>query len=981
MILLAASTMPESPAKRAKRFRKNSMWSRVAARTWGLTISFVLATVLPATAQTGTNPVKIFILAGESNMHGKGTVSPATTPGTLDYIVANDPTGKYQFLKSGGSYVARNDVGIRGLVFSGAPNPGNLTTGYGGNAAGLIGPELGFGHRIGDVYESQVLIVKCGVDGTTLAHSFCPPSSRVGEPQPVVSADKGFYYKEIIRLVNEAKASLGSNWEIAGFGWHQGWNDRVTPAYSAAYQTNMANFINDIRTDLAAPNMPFVIATAAMDSNPALGYSQVEKAQLKMADPTAYPAFVGNVAVVDTRINYEDLEFWQTVSKSPASEGYHWNRSGKTFLHIGLAMGDAMSLLAPNRIPYRIRSSSGVGGTTLTWKNGTETPTSVRVLRNGVEIAASAPANPPAYLDASAPLGVTTYELQFTMPGSPCPPLSISHNSGITDLAARLRTNGTHLSWKNNLAYTGIKVKRDGIVIAAALPGSATSYIDLSPPAGLISYTVEPTDPGSTPAQATRKISAIPAQAAVIYEPFDMTAGAQVNDQPGGIGLDGQWVAGTTISVVSNSLSYGTLAPIGNSIARSSSNGSCSIYIGSALADAGLLANGAELWFSFLHKEPANINVQPAFILGNDIFANYYNVISNTGSGIGVRIGSGKSPEPMVFNSGAYSDGTVQTTLAASQTALIVGKIIWGATPGDPDTVYIYTPGTDLVLDTPTSHSAVLDQATFNVVSMWGNATAPTVDEIRFGASYQTVIGPGPLHHFAISAISSPQTAGTPITGITLIAQDALNQTVTSFTGTVTFGGTGGFSGTSASFVAGVLSEVSVTPTLTGSNLTLTVNDGAGHSGSATMASVRSAFNNWATGPFAGALTSTSSSLDFDKGGLSTGIEWVVAGDPTLGSDDISKSPTFDTTTDPDYFIYTFRRSDAANSDPTTTIAVQYGSDLNDWTTAVHDGTNIIITPTNDGAGAGIDTVQVKIKRTLAVDSKLFTRLKVTISP
>ena len=954
---------------------------RSAARFLGLATSLLLATALPTTAQVGTNPVKIFILAGESNMHGKGTVSPATTPGTLDYIVANDPTGKYQFLKSGGSYVVRTDVGIRGLVYSGAPNPGNLTTGYGGNAAGLIGPELGFGHRIGDAYENQVLIVKCGVDGTTLAHSFCPPSSRVGDPEPVVSTDKGFYYKEIIRLVNEAKASLGSNWEIAGLGWHQGWNDRVTPAYSAAYQTNMANFINDIRNDLAAPNMPFVIATAGMDGSPALGYSQVEKAQLKMADPTAYPAFAGNVAVVDTRINYEDLEFWQTVSKSPANEGYHWNRSGKTYLHIGLAMGDAMSLLAPNRIPYRIRSSGGVGGTTLTWKSGTETPTSVRVLRNGVQIAAAAPANPPTFVDASAPLGVVNYELQFTMPGSPCPPLKISHNSGVTDLVARLRANGTHLSWKNNLTYSGIKVKRDGTVIAAALPGSSTSFVDLSPPAGLIGYTVEPTDAGSTPAQVTRKISAIPAQAAVIYEPFDMTATALINEQPGGIGLDGQWVAGTTLGVVAGSLSFGALPTFGNSMARTSGNGSCSINIGTTLADAGLLADGAELWFSFLHREPNNINVQPAFILGNDTFSSYYNAISNSGSGIGVRIGSGKSPEPMVFNAGTYSDGTVQATLTTNQTALIVGKITWGATPGALDTIQIYTPGTDLVLDTPTSHSAVLDQATFNVLSMWGNATAPTMDEIRFGASYQTVIGPGPLHHFAISAISSPQTVGAPITGITLTAQDALNQTATSFTGTVTFGGTGGFSGTSASFVTGVLSMLSVTPTLTGSNLTLTVNDGAGHSGSTTIGTVRSRFNAWAAGPFAGTLTNPNGSLDFDYGGLPTGIEWVVVGDPTNGSDDIGKTPTFDNTTDPNYFIYTYRRSDVSIADANTTIAVQYSSDLTTWTAAVHDGTNIIITPTNDGAGAGIDIVQVKIKRTLAVGGKLFSRLHVTVTP
>jgi autotransporter-associated beta strand protein len=703
--------------------------------------SLLLACALLANSHSlEAAPVKIFILAGESNMHGKGTVSPATTQGTLDYIVANDPTGKYQFLKSGGNYVTRTDVTIRGLVYSGAPNPGGLTVGYGGIAGGLIGPELGFGHRIGDAYEDQVMIVKVGVDGTTLGGSFCPPSSRVGDPEPVVSTDKGFYYKEIIRLVNEAKVALGGDCEVVGFGWHQGWNDRVNTAFSAAYETNMANFINNIRTDLAVPNMPFVIASAAMDSG--LGYSEVEIAQLKMANPTAYPAFAGNVAVVDTRKNYEDLEFWQSVAKSPANEGYHWNRSGKTFLHIGLAMGDALSLLAPNRIPYRPRSSGAPGGTTLTWNNGTETPTSVRVLRNGVQIAASASANPASFVDATPPLGVSNYELQFTMPISPVPSLTISHNSGVTNLVARLRVNGAHLSWQNNLSYAGLTVKRNGTVIAASLPGSTTSYVDISPPSGVLSYTVEPTTAGSAPAQASLKVSAYPAQTAVIYEPFDMTVAA-LDGQKGGLGLDGDWVGSTNLGVIAGSQSFGTLPTFGNSIQRGGSNGPVFINIGTTLTEAGLLANGAELWFSFLHRNPNNINTQPSFILGNGSLEGYFNDISGTSSGIGVRVGAGDKPQPILFNAGTYSEGAVQTTIGASEIALIVGKITWGATPSAPDMIQIFTPGTNLTLDTPTSHSAVLDQSSFNVISMWGNGGAPEIDEIRFGASYVDVTGQG----------------------------------------------------------------------------------------------------------------------------------------------------------------------------------------------------------------------------------------------
>ena len=176
-------------------------------------------------------PVKIFVLAGQSNMLGKGTVSPVTTPGTLDYIVANDPEGKYQFLKSGGSYVVRDDVWIRDQD----PVWGGLTVGFGGEAAGLIGPELGFGHVVGDALENPVLIVKCAWGGKSLGFDFCPPSSRVGAPAPVAAGDLGFYYNEILRLVNEATSNLaayvpgyaGEGYEIAGFGWHQGWNDRV----------------------------------------------------------------------------------------------------------------------------------------------------------------------------------------------------------------------------------------------------------------------------------------------------------------------------------------------------------------------------------------------------------------------------------------------------------------------------------------------------------------------------------------------------------------------------------------------------------------------------------------------------------------------------------------------------------------------------------------------------------------------------------
>lgn len=102
--------------------------------------------------------------------------------------------------------------------------------------------------------------------------------------------------------------------------------------------------------------------------------------------------------------------------------------------------------------------------------------------------------------------------------------------------------------------------------------------------------------------------------------------------------------------------------------------------------------------------------------------------------------------------------------------------------------------------------------------------------------------------------------------------------------------------------------------------------------------------------------------LDSDRGGLPTGIDGGVGGNPTLGDDDAAFAPVFDNTTDPNgKFRFTNRRSDAAGQDPKTTIAVEYGSALTIWTTATHQGTGAI-------------------PRTLASGGRLFARLEVLVT-
>jgi len=204
-------------------------------------------------------------------------------------------------------------------------------------------------------------------------------------------------------------------------------------------------------------------------------------------------------------------------------------------------------------------------------------------------------------------------------------------------------------------------------------------------------------------------------------------------------------------------------------------------------------------------------------------------------------------------NSSGVNSGTWSGTLHITGT-FVPGN---GVDPGvstNPGSLRFGTDGTGLTTTQLASITA----------SGW---TGFTLDAYGYLTATPTS-GPGLLDHFAISAIGSPQTVGTPITGITLTAQDASNQTVTSFSGTVTFSGTGGFSGTSAPFSFGVLSDVSVTPANAGSDLTLVVTDLVStKTGSQTITTIQTAVPGGAPLPLSAHntiyITATSSKYSF----------------------------------------------------------------------------------------------------------------------
>ena len=123
----------------------------------------VLARGLACSAEPG--PLKIFILAGQSNMEGQAVVDLAgkdynNGKGTLESLV-NDPASKglFQHLKDeNGDWRIRDDVWVRYQPEGGPLRAGPLDFGftpYGDRHH--FGPELQFGHVMGDAFDNEVL--------------------------------------------------------------------------------------------------------------------------------------------------------------------------------------------------------------------------------------------------------------------------------------------------------------------------------------------------------------------------------------------------------------------------------------------------------------------------------------------------------------------------------------------------------------------------------------------------------------------------------------------------------------------------------------------------------------------------------------------------------------------------------------------------------------------------------------------------------
>ena len=243
-----------------------------------------------STEAYAAKPMKVFILAGQSNMEGHAKVEtfgyigedPRTAP-----LLKKMQTTEGQPIECEGVWISY----LTGAQEKNGEGYGKLTAGYGSRRdpsqnGGKIGPEFTLGITLDEAYDEPVLIIKTAWGGKSLCYDFRTPSAGPYErTEKDIEQDRnppegtGHYYRLMVEHVRKVLADparvcteydSAAGYEIAGFVWFQGWNDMVNrdvyPEVRDAevnrfskYTKWLADFVLDVRNDLDCPEMPFVI--------------------------------------------------------------------------------------------------------------------------------------------------------------------------------------------------------------------------------------------------------------------------------------------------------------------------------------------------------------------------------------------------------------------------------------------------------------------------------------------------------------------------------------------------------------------------------------------------------------------------------------------------------------------------------------------------------------------------------------------------
>ncbi|XVF39871.1 hypothetical protein PTKIN_Ptkin01aG0067600 [Pterospermum kingtungense] len=225
----------------------------------------LLAHALPITCQNLLrHKLNIIILAGQSNMAGRGGVTNDSVPGNIPVWDGEVPP---QCQPNPSIFRLSADLAwVRAREPIHADIDAKKTVG--------IGPGMSFANSVltKDPSFGLVGLVPCAVGGTTISQW------QKGE----------FLYEQ---LVKRAQMALQSGGVYKAMLWYQGESDTINQQDVELYKGRLKRFFNDLRSDLQAPNLPIFQVALASGEGPYT--EEVRKAQLHIG--------LGNVKCVDAK--------------------------------------------------------------------------------------------------------------------------------------------------------------------------------------------------------------------------------------------------------------------------------------------------------------------------------------------------------------------------------------------------------------------------------------------------------------------------------------------------------------------------------------------------------------------------------------------------------------------------------------------------------------------------------------------------------
>lgn len=170
-----------------------------------------------AVVSSDSRALKVFVLAGQSNMLGRRSV-------------IDDLPSELQ-MQQGGNLIFADGHWI------------SLEPGVYQEQEQGLGPELSFAYRMAQQLGEPIGIIKHSRGGTDLAVEWAPD-------------DPNSLYTGLVAKVRDA--ALKKDIEILGMAWMQGESDSEVASMALGYRQNLSGLVAAARTDFSAPDMVFV---------------------------------------------------------------------------------------------------------------------------------------------------------------------------------------------------------------------------------------------------------------------------------------------------------------------------------------------------------------------------------------------------------------------------------------------------------------------------------------------------------------------------------------------------------------------------------------------------------------------------------------------------------------------------------------------------------------------------------------------------